>query len=132
MDWPTLVAEIDKLHTRINFYPDVVIGIVRGGVVPARLLASKLGVNEMYCINFEKNGRERTLVTTIEKDFAGKTVLLVEEMLESGTSLIAACNHFKEKGATVFTAALYISPESWLKPDFYLEVRDSVPRFPWE
>lgn len=46
MNWDEFDKEIRELGRTIDWKPDVVIGIARGGLVPARLLSSGLNVYE--------------------------------------------------------------------------------------
>lgn len=121
MDWNVFVKELRALAKKIDFRPDAIVGIARGGLVPARLLSEFLNVKEMYCLTVKKSGSERKVVTEILDDLSGKNILLVEDLLESGRSLIAAKKYLEAKGALVKTACLYALPESEIKPDFFLK-----------
>ncbi len=132
MDWETFKTEVQKLSEKITDKPDIIIGITRGGLVPARLLSTYLKVKKMYCVSVVKNDEKRSVVTEITEDISGKNVLLVEDMLETGRSLVVAKNHLEEKGANVKTACLYTMPISEISPDYYLNEVDSVLKFPWE
>ena len=50
MSWPEFIKEINMLGNNVTNKPDMIVGIVRGGLVPARILASNLGVKEVYCL----------------------------------------------------------------------------------
>lgn len=133
MNWDELVAEVRSLSDKINdFKPDIIIGITRGGLIPSRLLSSYLGVNDMYCLTVRKVGDERRVVTEILDNLRGKNVLLVEDMLETGRSLIVAQQYLKLKGANVKTACLYVMPLSEITPNYFLREVAEIQRFPWE
>ncbi len=132
MNWKTFRSEMRQLLARIDYHPDVIVGIARGGLVPARLLSTDLHVKDLYCLTVQKAGEERRVVTDILVDLVDKEVLLVEDMLETGKSLIVARSYLESKGAKVRTACLYIMPNSEVKPDFYLGLTERVERFPWE
>jgi hypoxanthine phosphoribosyltransferase len=132
MTWQKLTKEINKLREKITVSPDIIVGIVRGGIIPARLLASTLHVKNMYCLTVKKDGDQRNVVTTITEDLKGKQIVLVEDMLETGKSLIVAKKYLEDKGATVKTACLYIMPISEIRPDYYLKKLSEVVHFPWE
>jgi len=132
MNWDELQLEVKELAGKIEYLPDVIVGIVRGGLVPARLLSSELRVKDMYALTVKKVGGERKVTSDIIEDISGKRILLVEDMLETGKSLIAAKEYLEKKGAEVKTACLYTMPISEIRPDFSLkEVTEIVP-FPWE
>jgi uncharacterized protein len=131
MDWHAFEKEVKDLSTKINYHPDIIIGITRGGIIPARLLSSYLKVKDMHCISVRKIGEER-VVTEIYDNLKSKKVLLVEDMLETGRSLIIAKKYLEYKGAKVKTACLYVMPISKITPDFFLRQVKRVEKFPWE
>lgn len=134
MDWLEFENGIVKLAGKISkeFQPDMIIGVMRGGAVPARLLSRELDVKKMHGISVEKDGEERKVVTDFLIDLKGKKILLVEDMLETGRSLIVAKKYLEEKGAEVKTVCFYIMPQSEIKPDYFLSKIESAPKFPWE
>ena len=132
MNWQTLEQEIALLAGKIDTKVDIIVGITRGGLIPARLLSSSLGVKKMFCLSVEKIGDDRKVVTDILENITGKSILLVEDMLESGRSLIVAKQYLESKGAIVKTACLYTMPMSEVIPDFSLKEVEVVVKFPWE
>lgn len=132
MNWLTFQQEIEQLSRNIDLKFDMIVGITRGGVVPARILSSLLNVPKMACISVEKQGEERKVITELLEDLSGKTILLVEDMLETGRSLMMAKNYLESKGAKVKTACLYTLPSSEVKPDYCLKEVEGVVEFPWE
>ena len=132
MNWDELRADVKALAGRIEYVPDIIVGIVRGGLVPARLLSSELGVKDMYALTVKKVEEERKVANDILENINGKKVLLVEDMLETGKSLIVAKEYLEKKGAEEKTACLYTMPISEIKPDFSLKEITEVVPFPWE
>lgn len=133
MTWQQFEEEIHILSQKINASPpDIIVGIVRGGIIPARLLATHLDIKSMYCLTVEKQENERKVTTDITTDLKDKRILLVEDMLETGKSLSAAKEYLESKGALVQTACLYIMPISEIEPDYYLKIVEKVEKYPWE
>lgn len=132
MDWKTFENKVRTLAEKISDRPDLIIGITRGGLVPARLLSSYLNVKKMHCLSVVKVGDDRQMVTEITEDLNGKKILLVEDMLETGRSLIVAKNYLEAKGGEVKTACLYTMPMSEIEPDYTLKQINTVIKFPWE
>ena len=132
MNWDEFDKEIRELGRRIDYQPDAVIGIARGGVVPAVLLSKFLKVKDMYVLKVRREGTERRIMAEIVPDVAGMHILLVEDMLETGKSMIAAKEYLEERGAEVKTTCLYTMPQSEIKPDFSLKEVTAVVPFPWE
>ena len=132
MNWDEFDKEIQALQSRIDWTPDIIVGIVRGGLVPARLLSTELNVKEMYALTVKKVGDERKVMSEVLEDLRDKEILLVEDMLETGKSLMVAKEYLESKGAEVKTACLYTMPQSEIVPDFSLKQVNEVVHFPWE
>jgi len=134
MDWKKFDTEIRTLGKHIaktGWSPDAVVGVVRGGVIPATVLANIFNVRKFYVIKVGHVGEDRR-VKTFEPNMFEKKVLLVEDMIETGKSLKAAKELLESKGAEVKTACLYTMPKSEIVPDFSLKVMKEVVLFPWE
>jgi len=132
MNWNEFDQEIRGLGKIIDYIPDVVIGIARGGVVPAVLLSKYLKVKDMYVLKVRREGNDRRIMAETVPDVSHLKILLVEDMIETGKSLIIAKEYLESKGAKVKTACLYTMPMSEIIPDYFLkEVPTPLP-FPWE
>ena len=132
MNWQELEKEIQTLSEKIDLKPDIIVGIARGGVVPARLLSKFLNVKDMYFLTVKKNNDKREVVTTILSSLSNKNVLLVEDILETGNSLLIAQQYLEGKGASVKTVALYTLSNTKITPDYFLKSVPDVVVFPWE
>ena len=131
MNWEEVQEKINKLYGKIDFKPDIVSGVAKGGVIPAVMIAEKLGVKDMYAITVKKHEGKRRVMTKLTEDIAHKKILLVEDAVESGKSMLAAKKYLEGKGAIVKTAALFIKDSSPVKPDYALESFEDS-NFPWE
>ena len=131
MDWQEFDDETRKLARMIHTKPDMIIGISRGGVIPAALLAKILDVREMHSLSTERKGETRQITADIFTDVSKKKILLVEDIIETGRSLIAGKKFLEERGAHVITACLYTMPHSEIKPDYSLKEIAEVAQFPW-
>lgn len=132
MEWGSFGKEMETLCGRMSWRPDVIVGVVRGGVIPAVVFSNKCGTRKFYVIKVSHVGEGRRIKREFAPDVSGKKVLLVEDMIKTGKSLAAAKEYLEGKGAEVKTACLYTMPHSVIRPDFSLrEVREEV-QFPWE
>lgn len=132
MTWRKFEQEIKKLSNKIDFNPDIIIGIVRGGIIPARSLASHLKVKSMFCLTVKKQNNSRIITTEINEDLNNKKILLVEDILETGNSLIVAKKYLEQKGAVVKTACIYVTPQSAIKPTYFIKTIAYPIPMPWE
>lgn len=133
MGWDEVERETTLLAKKIDYSPDIIVAVARGGFVPGRLLAKSLGVKKMFGLTVTKSGDSRKIESQIDKEsIAGKEVLLVEDMIESGRSLIAAKKYLEDLGASVHTTALYSMPDSEISLDYCLKSRRDIPEFPWD
>ncbi len=117
--------------------PDIVVGIGKGGLIPATVVASILRVELYPCIVTRRlrgeviSDRPKMVVSVTEK-VAGQRVLVVDEMVLTGDtmrSVVADCN--KKKARVVKTAAIWAGTESW-KPTWYgMETAGQI-MFPWD
>ncbi len=132
MTWNELDTEMKLLAKKVRGKPDAIVAVMRGGLVPARLLARDLDVRPMYAVTVRRIGDERKLTVDIVEDIRGKRLLVVEDMIETGRGLMLAKEHLESKGARVETACLYTMALSEIVPDYSLREVPDVVRFPWE
>ena len=128
----SFTSDTKRLGELIEYTPDCIIGIARGGVIPAVLLSKQLKVKDMYVLKVRVEGNKRRIMAEVFTDITNKKVLLVEDMLESGKTMIVLKEYLESKGAEVKTACLYIMPHTEIKPEFCLKEISVVENFPWE
>lgn len=131
----SLCAQIEKS----GFKPDVIIGISRGGLVPARVLSDILDIKELYAIRiaFYKRAGERVenprILQGLSVDIKGKKVLLVDDISDTGKSFHVGVEHIRAHGAfDVKTAALHINSRTSFIPDYFISKTSSWLVYPWE
>jgi hypothetical protein len=133
-----LINEAKKIVAE-NFHPDVVVGVVRGGLIPARIIVDLLENPQLATLQIEHylsiaTARDMpTLKQPISVPVSGRKVLIVDDIVDTGKSLRLAIEHLKQQGATqTKTATLYYKPCSDLVPDFYERQTSNWVVFPWE
>jgi len=109
-----------------GYEPDLVIGITRGGWVPARIICDVFGIKSLYSIKTEHWGLTATpdgtakLVAKPQVDMAGKKVLLVDDITDTGESLQLAVDFvMTQNPGDVRVATLLHITHSKLVPDYY-------------
>lgn len=133
-----LMNQADKIRCS-GFKPDVIVGVSRGGWVPARILSDLLENPNLANVRVEfysgKAGTKEAPVLTQEVSMpvAGKRVLIVDDVADTGRSLRLVFEHVLQKGAgEVQIATLYYKPWSAVKPDYYEEQTERWIAFPWD
>lgn len=122
-----------------KYEPEIIVGIARGGWIPARILSDLLG--NSYTANIKIDfyrgvgeTKERPIITqTISTIVEGKRVLIADDVADTGKSLKVAQEHLEQCGASqVKIATIYYKPWSIIKPDFYIKETEAWIVFPWE
>jgi len=122
-----------------GFKPDIIIGIARGGWIPARLLSDLLdnpnvaNIKVEFYVDIQKTRDEPVITQDVQVSVEGKRVLVVDDVADTGKSLTLVKKHLMELGASdVKIACLYYKPWSILKPDFYVRKTEAWIIFPHE
>lgn len=125
-----------------GYKPDIIVGLTRGGWVPARILCDQLVCKNLFSIKVEHWGitaqtdNKAKIIQELNVDVRGKRVLLVDDITDTGDSLALSIAHVKAKSpAEVKCATLLHINHSKIVPDFYgVEVEKENWRwfiFPW-
>jgi len=72
MTWEAFEREIEELAKIINSPVDIIVPIARGGLIPGRLLATKLHVKTMYAVTVIKSKEKNIVVTEINENYMAK------------------------------------------------------------
>ena len=122
-----------------GFKPDVIVGVARGGWVPARVLSDLLGIPALATVGVEfyvgvaETRTAPVLTQNVSVDVAGEKVLLVDDVADTGGSLRLAMKHLQQQGAAeVRVATVYRKPLSVVTPDFYEKETERWVVFPWD
>ena len=140
--WDTIYEMLLYLADKINqdgFKPDVIVGVSRGGWSPARVLSDLLdnpnlaNVRAEFYLGVAETKGEPVLTQPVSVSVAGKRVLIVDEVADTGKSLRLVREHIVEQGACeVKIATVYYKPWSVVKPDYYAKETSRWVVFPWE
>ena len=114
--------------TRKNgFKPDIIVGISRGGWPPARVLSDLLGnpnlanVKAEFYLGVAETKEDPILTQPVSTSVAGKKVLIVDDVADSGKSLKLVKEHIIKEGAcevkivTVYTNRGALLPQIIMK-----------------
>ncbi|AZA12656.1 phosphoribosyltransferase [Corynebacterium choanae] len=123
-----------------DFTPDIIIAVARGGLVPAGALSYAMGVKLADTMNVEfYTDVEETLPDPVllaplldMDEIAGKKLLVVDDVADSGRTLALVLELLKKAGAgDVRSAVLYAKSRSVVDPTFVWKRTDEWIVFPW-
>jgi hypoxanthine phosphoribosyltransferase len=126
LDWAAVTSIATRLASAISAdgLPDVVIGILRGGMIPAVCLAHALSLREVRALDVRHTARDGTnAVKTREPvisnsvslgDLKGLDVLLVDDVAGTGQTMGVSRDLVADRGARrVRTAAWTLNAANW-------------------
>jgi hypoxanthine phosphoribosyltransferase len=122
-----------------RFRPDAIVGIARGGLTLAGALGYALDVKMLGSLNVEfYTGVEETLDApvvlppTLDQDsLRGKSILLVDDVADSGRTLALVVGLLEAGGGEVRSVCLYAKPQTVLEPTYTWRHTDKWIMFPW-
>jgi len=143
--YPEFVADVQAVATALEtdgWKPDHIVGIGRGGLVPAAYLSHRTGISLLSVDyssgvpSFAEELMEKLAVATRE----GKKILLVDDINDSGSTIEALRNSLIDHGAVevcVRVAVLIDNVRSAAKVDYRSRTIDRLHDkrwfvFPWE
>jgi len=141
-DWEEIYEMCIELSEKIKqsgFSPDVIVGVARGGWIPARLISDFLDNPNVASVRIQfyeevgKTSAKPIITQPVSTSIEGKKVLAVDDVADTGESLKALYSHLKEKGAAeIKIATLHVKPKSSFQPDFYIKETSAWIIYPHE
>ncbi len=127
--------DIVKKVVSSGYEPEIVIGLARGGLVPARLISDYLNIKDLYAVKTEHWGVTATpdgqakLAQGLQVSIDGKRVLVIDDITDTGQSLRLAVEHIKGHNPSEIRSAtlLHITHSKYV-PDYYSQ---EVPEDQW-
>lgn len=122
-----IIERLKQIHFIEKF--DMIVAIANGGLVPAALLNQQLNVDiQVLRINFKDEKQQPRydspqLLQQIGFDFEGKNILLVDDRIKSGATIVLAKELLK-KAALIKTFAVNGTAD-------YALFDENCFRFPW-
>jgi len=142
ISWKELHLALVKLAAKVKmseYKPSIVIGVLKGGLIPARIMADLLAVSELGFIGvrFYKGVSKREAKPEITlppmPSVSGRKVLLIDDIVDTGRTIQLAVDELYRYGAAeVKSMAIYVKKWSPVIPDYYYKVTDKWVVFPWE
>ncbi|MCI4327923.1 MAG: phosphoribosyltransferase [Thermoplasmata archaeon] len=136
--WAEADAWADRIAAQVRskeHLPETIVGLTRGGWVPSRLLADRLGVKRLVSIRLQHWGvtaqpsGKAELTEGLSGPVRGQSVLVVDDITDTGESLALATQAVRDAGAArVESAACLHIGHSKFVPDY---VGEEIPRDAW-
>ena len=140
--WEQIYGSILKLTEAVRhsgFDPDIIVGVSRGGWIPARIMSDLLGNAKLaniaaeFYVGVAETKPKPTITQQVSVSVESKKVLVVDDVADTGESLKLVNEHLKMNDASNIKAAtIYYKPWSITVPDYYQETTRSWIVFPWE
>ena len=131
--------ELAELVADSGYQPRIILGIARGGLIPAAALAYALDVKNVFMMSVEfYTGVDERLDFPVmlppllnAVDIAGARVLVVDDVADTGGTLKLVNDFCVEHVAEVRCAVLYEKPRSVVKCEYVWRRTDRWVNFPW-
>lgn len=135
----TAVRELAQSVADSGFAPDIVLGIARGGLIPAGSVAYALDCKNLFTMNVEfytgvGTTRDEPTLLPPFLDLAelnDLSVLVVDDVADSGKTLELVARVCSEHAGEVRSAVIYEKPRTILAPDYAWRRTDRWINFPW-
>ncbi|VEG28718.1 Xanthine phosphoribosyltransferase [Actinomyces howellii] len=131
-----------------GWFPDLIIAIARGGLIPAGAIGYAIGVKAMGAMNVEfytdigKTLEEPVILPPLmdASGLPGKKVLVVDDVADSGRTLKMVMELLGRQGLELGgrtvrvdarSAVIYRKPRSIVEPDYFWRTTDKWINFPW-
>jgi len=142
LSWCDVQLLAEELADKIvcsGFQPDLIVAVSRGGFHPARILCDQLDFRRLASLQVEyykgigETREEPEIVFPVNADVKGLNLLVVDDVADTGGSLVAVRNYLKELEAeTIMIATLHYKPGSVYEPDFFVGETRAWIVYPWE
>ena len=141
VDWDqvySLLLELADRVKEIGFKPDVIVGVSRGGWLPARVLSDLLDNPELanikvgFYVDVYKTRSKPVITQQVSVSVKNKSVLVVDDITDTGKSLQLVWENLRTEAKDVKTVTLYHKSWSCFTPDLYARETDAWIIFPWE
>ncbi|MFX1565528.1 MAG: phosphoribosyltransferase [Promethearchaeota archaeon] len=142
VDWNQVYELCLQLYQQVRkagFSPDLVVGVARGGWVPARIIADFFITQQTANVKVEfyqdlfETEEHASITQPVSGEPRWKNVLVVDDIADSGESLKITVEHIeRHKVSRLQTACLHVKPWTDPVPNFYVKKTDVWVIYPWE
>jgi hypoxanthine phosphoribosyltransferase len=120
-----------------QFQPNILVPAMNGGLIPAGIIAARLGIKDVRPVSIGRRGEERYFLYPDQGeigDIQGARILIVEDDVPTGMSIMMAQEHFLSKGAAEVKIACIFKGKDIQGIDFFAQEMDPklFPKYPWK
>ncbi|RAX58824.1 nicotinate phosphoribosyltransferase [Helicobacter monodelphidis] len=131
------LVDMKQLVNVLDFEPDGIVAIARGGMSIAHVLGIALDINEVYLINaisYSDYQKEVLKISNPPSLEGRKDILIVDDIVDSGESMQRVCQILQDMNPDIHfkTASIFYKPEAIFKPDYYIHQTHGWIEFFWE
>jgi xanthine phosphoribosyltransferase len=119
--------DLRALTQKIDRPFDTILPIARGGLTMGHMLGEHYSIRKVYAINSvgydDVHKLERVWVFNIPDLSSSKSVLIVDDIVDSGDTMIEVLEVLHERfpQVTFFTASIFYKSSAKIKPDWYVK-----------
>jgi len=143
LSWVDVEALVNRLVAKIPTHYDHLLVVTRGGMIPAALVSQLIGMRDILvaAVMFYSGPDERLaepLFLQFPEDplVAGKRILVLDDVWDSGSTCVAVVDRLKRAGALPEVAVLHYKPRRSHfpahRPDYYVEETEDWIVYPWQ
>lgn len=143
LSWQQIEAMVAELAQSLRGQSfDAMLAVTRGGLVPAGLIAYHLGIRNIlvaavqFYTGVGRRAEKPTFLQFPADPFLhGKSILVVDDIWDSGKTISAVKGRVVAAGGNPITAVLHYKPEASLfvdTPHYYVETTNAWIVYPWE
>ncbi len=124
-------------HTK-PYNPDIILAVARGGVTLGHFMANRMDIRALFTLNsihYDDTKKLETIdIFNIPELGEGKRVLIVDDIVDSGESMVAILNVLKEKFPknSYKSAVLFYKKKAIYTPDFTCHEAKEWIKFFWD
>jgi hypoxanthine phosphoribosyltransferase len=141
--WQDVERLVGRLLRALPRDYDNILVITRGGMVPACLISERANLRNILCAAVMLyEGEEQTLPAPVfvqfpeDRQVEGRRILVVDDVWDSGSTLVAVRDRLRKAGARVDVCVLHYKPARSRfpgdGPDFYAEETNAWIVYPWD
>ena len=115
----------EEIYNKIQGKDYKLIGVTRGGLIPAVLISHGLGCHELFSAgvrSYEYRNKSKLEIYQMPEGNAletGEVAVLIDDIVDTGDTLSTLKKEFETRGYKVLTAALHVKKQAGFQPDLY-------------